>query len=197
MPTSVNGAQLFRLADNSGHSLSIRADGSLTTTSLPEGAQPYTTLIHNALGVVAANNFLSLFNPVGSGKTLTIAQFICYPYATAAAAPTDNMQVWRTTAASVGTLLAAANINKFDTAQSNSIAEVRTGNPTTTLLGTVPVLAIPPAVTAAAGGVSATSNIVPPTGALFTCHPGEGVVARTPAGSVGQVWSLGFSWLEI
>lgn len=189
--------QSITLSDLSGHNLTVRTDGSLTTSTIPEGSLPYTTLINNALGVVAANNFLSLFNPVGSGKTLTIAQFICYPYATAAATPTDNMQVWRTTAASVGTLLAAANINKFDTAQPNSIAEVRTGNPTTTLLGTVPVLAIPPAVTAAAGGVSATTNIVPPNGALFTCHPGEGVVARTPAGSVGQVWSLGFSWLEM
>jgi hypothetical protein len=188
--------QSISLSDVSGHNLTIRSDGSLTTNTIPEGAQPYTTLIHNTLGVVAANNFLSIFNPVGSGKTITIVQFICFPYATAAAAPTDNMQVWRTTAASVGTLLAAANINKFATAQPNSIAEVRTGNPTVTLLGTVPVLAIPPAVTAAAGGVSSTSNIVPPTGALFTCVPGEGIVARTPAGSVGQTWSLGFSWLE-
>ncbi len=189
--------QLISLSDLSGHALNIRADGSLTTSTIPEGSLPYTTLIHNPLGVVAANNFLSIFNPVGSGKTIVVAQFICYPYATAAASPTDNMQVWRITTASVGTVLAAANINKFDTAQPNSIADVRTGNPTTTLLGTVPVLAIPPAVTAAASGVSATSNIVPPTGALFTCHPGEGVVARTPAGSVGQTWSLGFSWLEM
>lgn len=157
----------------------------------------YTTLIRNALGVVAANNFLSIFNPVGSGKTLMIAQFVCYPYATAAATPTDNMEVWRTTAASAGTLLAAANVNKFDTAQPNSIAECRTGNPTLTLLGTLPVIAVPPAVTSAAGGVSATTNIIPPSGTLFKCSPGEGVAARTPAGSVGQTWSLGFSWAEV
>lgn len=157
----------------------------------------YTTLIRNTLGVVAANNFLSVFNPVGSGKNLVVAQFVCFPYATAAATPTDNMEVWRTSAASVGTLLAAANIGKFDTAQANSVAEVRTGNPTTTLVGTVPVLAVPPAVTSAAGGVSSTVSIIPPSGSLFTCRPGEGVVARTPAGSVGQTWSLGFSWAEI
>jgi len=157
----------------------------------------YTTLIRNTLGVVAANNFLSVFNPVGSGKTLVFAQFVCFPYATAATTPTDNMEVWRTTAATVGTLLAAANVGKFDTAQPNSIAEVRTGNPTTTLLGTVPVVAVPPAVTAAAGGASSTINIIPPSGSLFKCAPGEGVVARTPAGAVGQVWSLGFSWVEM
>lgn len=157
----------------------------------------YTTLIRNAPGVVAANNFLSVFNPIGSGKNLAFAQFVCYPYATGAAAPTDNMEVWRTSAASVGTLLAAANISKFVTTQPNSVAEVRTGNPTVTLTGTVPALAVPPAVTAAAGGVSATTSIIPPQGSFFTCLPGEGLVARTPAGVVNQIWSLGFSWAEV
>lgn len=185
------------IADPSGHRLAIRADGSITTTTTPEGALLYTTLIRNALGVVAANNFLSVFNPVGSGKTMVVAQFVCFPYATAATTPTDNMEVWRISAASVGTQLAAANIGKFDTTQPNSIVEVRTGNPTTTLVGTVPVLAIPPAVTSSAGGVSSTVSIIPPSGSLFVCRPGEGVVARTPAGAVGQTWSLGFSWAEI
>jgi len=176
------------------------ANTSATPLFVTQGTAPgqiYTTLIRNTLGVVAANNFLSLFNPLGSGKNVVVAQFVCFPYATAATSPTDNMEVWRTSAASAGTLLAAANIGKFNTSQSNSVAEVRTGNPTTTLVGTIPVLAIPPAVTSAAAGISSTINIIPPSGSLFICQPGEGVVARTPAGAVGQVWSLGFSWAEI
>jgi hypothetical protein len=177
--------------------LVVRADGSLTTSTAPEGALPYGTLIRNTLGVVAANNFLSVFNPSGSGKNLIFNQFICFPYATAATSPTDNMEVWRTSAASAGTLLSAANVTKFDTGQASSVSEVRTGNPTTTLVGTVPVLAVPPAVTAAASGVGSTINIIPPAGSIFVCHPGEGIVARTPAGAVGQVWTLGFSWLEL
>lgn len=185
------------IEDNSGHKLAVRSDGSLTLSTLPEGAVGYTTLIRNTLGVVAANNFLSVFNPAASGKTMVFTQFVCLPYATAATTPTDNMEVWRVSAASVGTQLAAANINKFDAASANSIAEVRTANPTTTLVGTVPVLAIPPAVTSAAGGVSSTVNIIPPSGSLFICRAGEGVVARTPAGAVGQVWTLGFSWFEM
>lgn len=186
-----------RIGDNSGHTMAIRSDGSMTVSNMPEGSLPYTTLVRNTPGVVAANNFLSIFNPVGSGKNLIIEQFVCFPYATAAATPTDNMEVWRTSAASAGTQLAAANIGKFDTTQANSIAEVRTGNPTTTLVGTVPILAIPPAVTASGSGVSSTTTIIPPSGALFICRPGEGIVARTPAGDVDQAWSLGFSWLEV
>lgn len=157
----------------------------------------YATLIEDTASVVTANNYLSIFNPVGSGKLVEFFQFVCFPYATAATGPTINMEVWRTTAASAGTLLAAANVSKFDTAQPNASSEVRTGNPTTTLLGTMPLLAIPPAVTSAGAGVSSTTTVVPPQGALFICRPGEGVVARQPAGAdVDERWSLGFTWSE-
>lgn len=158
----------------------------------------YTTLIQNTLSVNTANNYLSLFNPLGSGKNLMIAQFTAFPYATAAQATTINMEVQRISAASGGALLAAANINKFLTSQGNSIAEVRTGNPTVTLVGTIPIVAIPPALTTAANGVSSPANIIPPSGSLFTCVPGEGVVVKQLAGAgTTQVWSLGFSWAEI
>lgn len=186
------------IQDASGHNLSVRSDGSLTIATTPEGALPYTTLIENVVSVNTANNYLSIFNPVGSGKTIIFSQFVAFPYATAAQATTINMDVQRISAASAGTQLAAANINKFDTAQANSIAEVRTGNPTVTTVGTVPLLAIPPAITSAANGVSSIADIIPPQGSLFICHPGEGVVVRQGAGAgTTQVWSLGFTWLEI
>lgn len=192
--------QTVRIDGTSSTAISIASSPSNPVFTQPPTAITglvYTTLIRNTLGVAAANNFLSVFNPVGSGKNIVVAQFICFPYATAATTPTDNMEVWRTSTATVGTLLAAANVGKFDTTQANSIAEVRTGNPTVTLTGTVPILAIPPAVTSSAGGASSTINVIPPSGSLFICRPGEGIVARTPAGAVGQVWSLGFSWAEI
>lgn len=194
---AVNGLMPAFIQDMTGHSLSIRTDGSITINTIPEGSLPYTTLIEDTASVTTANNYLSIFNPVGSGKLLTFYQFVCFPYATAATGPTFNMEVQRTSAASGGTQLAAANINKFDTAQPNSVAEVRTGNPTVTLVGTLPILAIPPAITSAGIGVSSTASIIPPTGALFVCHPGEGLVVRQPAGAdVDERWSLGFTWTE-
>ena len=162
------------------------------------GALIYTTLIEDTAVVTTANNYLSVFNPVGSGKSVVFAQFTAFPYATGATGPTMNMEVWRATVITGGTQLAAANINKFDTAQANSIAEVRTGNPSATLTGTLPILAIPPAITAAAVGVSAAASIIPPTGSLFLCRPGEGVVVRMAAGGdVDERWSLGFTWAEM
>lgn len=167
-----------------------------TTPGMPPGLSLYTTLIGEAPGVVAANNFMSIFNPAASGKIFIFYQFVCFPYAGAASTATANMNVHRVTAASGGSLRAASDINKFITSQANSVAEVRTGNPTVTILGTVPFLAIPPAITSAGSGVSATVNIIPPSGAVFHVLPGEGVVARTTAGDVDQLWSLGFTWGE-
>lgn len=185
------------ISDQSGHQLTVRSDGLLTTTTIPEGALPFTTLVRNTPGVVAANTFLSVFNPVGSGKTITFSQFVCFPYANAGTTVTDNMEVWRITAASGGTLLATSDINKFDTQEPNSVAQVRTLNPTVTVLGSVPVLAIPPAIGTGGAGVGATINIIPASGTIFVCHEGQGLAARTPVGALGQSWSLGFSWLEI
>jgi len=156
----------------------------------------YTTLITEVAGVNAANNYLSIFNPVGSGKIFTFYQFTAFPYAGAAATNSQSINVFRTTAASGGTLVAAANINKFDTTQANAIAEVRTGNPTTTN-GTIPVLSIPPAITSAGAGVGGSSVIVPPAGASFICRPGEGVVVRSAAMDVDELLDLGFTWSEL
>ena len=165
------------------------------TQATPPGVQLYTTLASEVAGTVAANNLLSVFNPVGSGKTFIFYQFVAYPYAGGATTTTNSCNVFRTTAASAGTLRAAGDINKFVTTQSNSIAEVRTGNPTTTN-GNVPIISIPPAITSAAAGISGANTLVPPTGAAFICLPGEGVVARVAAGDVDQLWDLGFTWSE-
>lgn len=166
-----------------------------TAMGLPAGVNLYTTLITDVVGVVAANNFLSIFNPLGSGKTFTFYQFVAFPYAGGATSATNSMSVFRATSISAGTQRAAADIGKFITTQPNSVAEVRTGNPTATLAN-VPILAVPPAITAAAAGVSAVASITPPSGASFICLPGEGVVARTTAGDVDQIWDLGFVWSE-
>lgn len=166
-----------------------------TTPGIPAGTNFYSTSLSDVLGVVAANNFLSVFNPVGSGKTITMYNFIVAPWATAATSVTASMNVFRTTAASGGTLVAAANINKFSTAQANSIAEVRTGNPTVTTSGLL-LGGFPPAVTSSATGVGPQPVVQLPSGSLFLLAPGQGVVMSTALGSVAQLWNLGFIWTE-
>lgn len=185
------------LTDSHGNQLNIHSDGSIATTTIPEGALPYSALVLEAPGVVAANNFLSIFNPAGSGRLFTVLLYRVYPYAGAASTATNSMAAWRTSAASGGTLRSnATDVSKFDTAQLNSVAEVRVGNPTVTLVNTVPVAAVPPAITAAGAGVGPAVSVEPPSGALFRIRPGEGVVARTAAGDVDQLWTLSISWYE-
>lgn len=184
------------LADSTGDTLNVHPDGSITTTPIPENALPYSTMVFEAPGVVAANNFLSVFNPVGSGKLVTILLYRVYPYAAGATTATSSMAAWRTSAASGGTLRTnSTDVAKFDTAEPNSITEVRVGNPTCTLVGSNPVAAIPPAITTGAGGGSGVA-VEPPGGATFRVRPGEGVVARTAAGNVNQLWTVVISWYE-
>jgi len=151
--------------------------------------------VFDAPGVVAANNFLSLFNPVGSGKLLTVYRLTVYPFAGGATTATASLQATRITAASAGSLIAANTVSKFSTMAANPVAEVRTTNPTVTTVGN-PITVVPPAITAAAAGISAAVQVQPPSGAAFVCQPGEGVVARTPSGNVNQLWSIFVTWGE-
>src|SRR6478752_4988367 len=59
-----------------------------TTPGAIAGQNFYFYNLQDAPGVVAANNFLSIFNPAGSGKNITAYQVIVNPWA-AAAATTD------------------------------------------------------------------------------------------------------------
>lgn len=185
------------MTDSHGNQLNIHSDGSVSTTSIPEGALAYSAMVFEAPGVVAANNFLSIFNPASSGKLITVLLYRVYPYSGAAASATNSMAAWRTSAASGGTLRNnSTDLAKFDTTQPNSIAEVRHGNPTCTLVNTFPVAAIPPAITAAGAGVGTAGSVEPPSGTFFRIRPGEGVVARTAGGDVDQVWTIAISWYE-
>jgi hypothetical protein len=71
---------------------------------------------------------------------------------------------------------------------------VRKGNPTITTVATS-LGGFPPAISTAAQGVIAAPGVTeagPPSFSL----PGEGVAMQTAAGSVAQLWNLGFIWAE-
>lgn len=165
------------------------------TAGFPSGINFYNHQIQDVPGVVAATNFLSVFNPAASGKTLTFYTIAILPWATAATSATTSMLVTRTTAASAGTLVAASTVGKFETQSPNSVTEVRIANPTVTKVG-LPLVAIPPAITAAAQGISNTATITPPPGATYDCLPGEGLVFSCALGTVSQLWNLGLVWSE-
>lgn len=153
----------------------------------------YLAEIHDAPGVVAANNFLSVFNPAASGVTVVGLGAVVGAYANAATTSTNSMVVSRITAASAGTLIAAASIPRYDTTLSNPTTEVRTGNPTVTTSG-LPLIGFTPPIAAGAGVSGIASPAI--TGASFVMHPGQGLLFATAAGDVNQRWNIQFTWAE-
>jgi hypothetical protein len=165
------------------------------TQAAPIGTKFYFHSIVEAPGVVAANNFLSIFNPIGSGKTLIFYAANIDAYSTAGTSVTNNLQIFRTTAASAGTLITASAVNRFVTTDPNPVAQVRVGNPTVTTTGTV-LIGFPPAITGAGAGTGPVGNASIPPGAGFICLPGEGVSYGTAVGSTAQLWNLNVTWAE-
>jgi hypothetical protein len=111
----------------------LPVSGTITSSpSNPVIVQPassfgagYIFSIANQAGVVAANNFLSLFNPVGSGKSIFLSGSFVSVVAGAATTSTEPLRGFRITAASAGVLQAGSAVAKLKTSQANSIAEIR------------------------------------------------------------------------
>lgn len=181
------------IEDINNHQVAVSTDGRFLTTTVPESYQFYFHALIDAPGVVAANNFMSVFNPVGSGKTVVFFQAEIQNYSTGASTTAVSMTATRITAASGGTQVAAANVNRFVTAWANPVAEVRVGNPTVTTTG-VPLNGWAPPISIGVG-VGATAQTTAP-GPGFVCTPGQGIVFATASGNTSQVWKVLPIWAE-
>lgn len=149
-------------------------------------------------GVVAANNFISVFNPLGSGKTVSLGAAYISSFCVAADLTPAPMNGFRITAASGGTLQTNSTaVAKFQTTMVDSICEVRTGNPTVTL--GPQIFNANPVVAGGANGGSTPQNVAaaPAVFPPFTLAPGEGVVLRTASGLVATQWNMSIVWAEI
>lgn len=156
----------------------------------------YIACIRDVPGVVAANNFLAAFNPVGSGKVHVALRGIVSSYSSGTTTVSQSMLNYRITASSGGTLLAANQIAKFRTDWPDASTEIRTGNPTVSILTGNAVLFPYPPVISVGAGESATSIDNPP-GASFVMFPGQGILFRTEAGDIDQVWNVTYVWTEL
>lgn len=174
----------------------ITVDGFTSSVPTLPAAIPgltgaYIVSLTDLPGVVAANNFVSVFNPVASGRNLYfLGMFISTYVASGASTTRNSMQGKQITAASGGTLITgAANIFKPVSTYPNNVSEVRTGNPTVTANATF--LNSPPPIGTSTGqyvhsvGLGASQN----GGGLFFA-PGEGFVLTTAAGNTSQTWNI-------
>lgn len=195
-----------------GAEQTVRLDSGTSITTVPSGTQAVSGTIStynitnpNAIGsnnfsisavpgVVAANNFISLFNPVGSGVNLMFNGAFISCSSTANNGAGVPLRGLRITAASGGTLQTNSTaIAKFKSSDATSVAEIRIGNPTVTL--GAPIFNSPPAV-----GTNQTTPVhamvPPPAAGPYTLVPGEGIVLRTESGLTSQVWNMSIVWSE-
>lgn len=173
------------------------SQSNITVDQLPPGALAYNYATLDQPGVAsspAVNNFLSVFNPVGSTKTIAWLAASIHRYTIGSSQTAVSLAIYRTTAASAGTLIAASVVTKFDQTQANCLAEVRVGNPTVTLLNSTVIFGASPPISTGAGNTSAVETTTP--GTLAISHPGEGLVFQTANGNTNQMWGFQLSWAE-
>jgi hypothetical protein len=169
---------------------------SVFSTSNPAITGSYIYSISNIAGVVAANNFMSVLNPVGSGKTVVFGGAFISSAAAGGTTNTEPIRGYRITTATGGVLVSnATEVAKLQTSFPTSIVEVRTGNPTVTL---GPAVFNSPMANDNVTDPTPTHIItVPPGPGSFILAPGEGIVIRTEAGDVDQRLNLSVLWAEI
>lgn len=180
-----------------GHVIATLDNASLATygTTNPAIVGSYDFSIGNTPGVVAANNFMTLFNPVASGRNVLFGGAFISSAAAGATSTAEPMRGFRITTATGGALQAVADIAKFNTASPNPVAEVRTGNPSVTLGAAI--FNSPPTISASVGSTAVHAVAVPPAAGPFILAQGEGVVLRTSAGDTDQSWNLSIVWVEL
>lgn len=188
LPTSPTGTQNVSLTASSA---------TVSTTPVRSAAIDgvFVFSIGNVTGVAAANNYLTLFNPVGSGKTVSFGSAFISSTAAGGTSVTDPMQGFRITAASGGTLQVDSAVAKFISSEPDPVAEVRTGTVTATL--GPQVFNSPPALASTVG--STNVHIIPVPGGLapFLLAEGEGIAFRQAVGDVDLRWNMSIVWAEI
>lgn len=146
------------------------------------------------VGVAAANNYLSITNPVGSGVVLLLQGVRLRCSATTAVSGQPAMFLYRASAVSGGTTVTnSTGVAKFRTSQADSKMVLRTGNPTATL--GAPLLSVQSIESVGAGSSSATE--FPDSVDGFSLEEDESIVLRAATGAVGQRWGVGIMWAEV
>lgn len=147
-------------------------------------------------GVAAANNYVALNNPTGSGRTILLAGVFISSVTAGAVTILDPMRGFLATAISGGSLEAASTIGKMRSTMPNSAGEIRIGNPAATLGA---AWFNSPTIQASGSASAPFVHQIPAAIAAgaITLLPGEGTVIRAEAGDVDTRWNISIAWSEI
>ena len=147
-------------------------------------------------GTVAANNFLTVYNPVGSGRVQAALQLNVSAYSVGATSVAASLLVYRITSAPTGgTLVNAEDVVRFNTLHPDPVSIVQIGNPSASPVGNI-LVGIPPIISVGTGQ-SANASFAPPGGASFLSLPGQGLLFRAASGDTDQRWNIDYVWGEV
>lgn len=163
----------------------------------PKISGTYASGITDVAGVAAANNYLSIENPVGNTKLIVLLGLFISTYVASGMSTTRNSMTGKLASSlSGGTVVTAANIVKFDSTYAAATAVLRTGNPTVTLGANV--FNSPPPINASTGQyVHSVGAGASTAGGGLLLRPGEGFVVTSAAGNTSQTWNMSVQWGEI
>lgn len=159
----------------------------------PRTLPAYIFSMDSVPNAAAANNYLSIFNPVGSGKLISLpGVFISSTLFTSSSIP-NSLRGYRISAASGGTLQADSAVAKVQAIYPDPVAEIRTLNPTCTIGAAL--FNSPSPIQDKAAPVHDVD--LPPGAPPFILLPGEGVVVRSTLGiGASAYWNISIAWTE-
>ncbi len=141
--------------------------------------------------------YASFFNPSGSGRTAVVKRIAIRANAVAVANYV-NLTLRRTTAASAGTQVTAANIPKKHNDSTNPVLDVRHTGVTVTLAGTTNSRLLSQALPGAAGEFHSYRDIAFANDEKIVLQPGEGIALyQEAAGDADQRIRLYAEWEEV
>lgn len=147
--------------------------------------------------IALGKNFFTLYNPVASGKLMSMgAVFVSYMATNPS--PAYPLRGYRINVEPTGgTLHTESEVCRFDTQRFAPAAVIRSGNPTVSALG-AGFFNSSPGITPGAQISSDIQQIDTPAGFNpFLVYPGEGVVIRQDLGAVGHLWNISVVWREL
>lgn len=171
------------------------APAFITNVPNPNTTNTYVFSQDEVPGVVAATNYMTVFNPVGSGKIMIFGAVFISCSTAGASTVTAPMRGFRITAASAGTLQAASATSKFANTMPDPTAEVRIGTVTATLGAAM--FNVPPPLSATSGVAAPHGVLNPYPAQAFIFAPGEGIALRQTTGDTDLRWNLSFVWAEV
>lgn len=147
--------------------------------------------------LVAGKNFVSLFNPVTSGKVISMGG-VFISYMADNPSPSYPLRGYRiSTLPTGGTEHLEAEICRFDTQRFAPAVLIRSNNPSVGTLGAAFFNAAP-GITNGLAESSDIQDVDTPAGFNpFLLYPGEGIVVRQDAGAVGHLWNISLVWREL